>query len=734
MLGNSLSMRLALVLSALVALGLTEPALAQDGSTAGPAEVHANIHAAGVRVAVQGDEDRDARVELELREPAEAWRPAHPLQRTAGGLFVGSLFDLEPDAAYEARLTLRDPDNAGEASQVVAFRTRPDGPSPPAAPVELWVSAARGADSNPGSFERPLARLQAAMDRAGPGSLVRVEAGTYREAVRVTRSGAPDDPLWLRAEPGAILAGDEPGLAAGQAVWAHLGDGVYWTPFHGECRYLAWGDVRLYDYASLASLEAEDGGQAGQRGVLPGGFFADEGAGRLYLRLPDRSDPTGQPIHAAVLPGGIQLDGAHDVVLEGLEIRHYGTVEYSGFGVDVRASDRAVVRACRIHHLNSGVRVRRGSASCLVEHNEISDTSVWTWPWASVKAHTPEASAVSISGGPGCVVRSNRLRGTFNGIYTGEFSDTPDPALASETDVHGNELREHADDGLEPEGACVNVRFWDNELTDVYNAISLAPIQRGPTWLVRNRIQGYTGHALKLHNGSSGPILVYHTTALPAVDRPAAQAWAPSAPFGPLVARNNVWAAHRYVIEYGGASLLGPVDLDHDLLWTDRTDAGPILKWLNERYADLEAFRAATGLELHGLFGRPTFEDEAAGDLTPAAGSLLVDRGALIPGLTTPGRVPDGRPDLGAMERGAGPGPDGGPDGEADGDGAQDGTADGQADGELPPADGAGDGGPEPDAGDPPGPELDGACGCSGQPAGPGLWLLLAAALRRRRR
>jgi hypothetical protein len=67
--------------------------------------------------------------------------------------------------------------------------------------------------------------------------------------------------------------------------------------------------------------------------------------------------------------------------------------------------------------MNDGVRVRRSSASDnVIEGNRVRDTSVWTWPWSSVKAHTPEASAISVTGGGGNVVRRKVLSGKFNGI------------------------------------------------------------------------------------------------------------------------------------------------------------------------------------------------------------------------------------------------------------------------------------------------------------------------------
>ena len=42
-------------------------------------------------------------------------------------MFAGSILDLQPDTAYEARFVLADPDGVtGEAQKTVSVRTRPE--------------------------------------------------------------------------------------------------------------------------------------------------------------------------------------------------------------------------------------------------------------------------------------------------------------------------------------------------------------------------------------------------------------------------------------------------------------------------------------------------------------------------------------------------------------------------------------------------------------------------------
>jgi len=691
------------------------PVRAQDSVTLESVELRPNLQAAGVTAHVTGDDDGDATASLTYRRAAgggPTW-PGHPLVRLDGQRFVGAVLYLDPGTEYVVEVTVQDPDNAAPAVGSASGATRADAPPAPAG-GHLWVDAVGGDDAQPGTQAAPLASIGAALEQAQPGDTIHVLPGIYYEALAPPSGGTAEAPLVIRAEgPGAVLSGAQQALAEGGVTWQDEGDGIWSTPFSDACGYLAADDVRLFDYASLTELQQETG-KIGVPGALAGGFYVDEANGRLYVRLPDRSPPAGHTLYAAVRERGILLDGLSDVVVQGLEIRHFSQV-----GIDIRDSQRCWIRGNHLHHLNAGVRLRRsGSHDNVVEDNRLRDTSVWGWPWGSCKGETCEASAVSVTGGAGNVVRRNQIEGFFNGLYTGQWATT-DEAIARNTDVWENTLRQIADDGLEPEGACVNQRFVENIIHEVHNAVSLAPIETGPVWILRNVLAGYDAHALKLNNGSTGHMLVYHNTGVPHPDADGAQPLAPTVPFGGLVSRNNLWTANRYVIEYMGDALLGPVDLDYDNLWTHNTDGGSrFVKWLDVRYDNLAQLAADTGLEAHGFQHEPRYEDPAGGDYTLVADSPLVNAGVALAGVNDRFAV-DG-PDVGAFERGgAWPGPDDGgvpwPDGGAPvTDSGVD--PDPDADAEAPTT----------DAGAPPGSGGDGGCGCRGAPGAPAPWTGLA--------
>ena len=87
---------------------------------------HPTLINLGFEWVIQGDDNRNAQVEVSYRKQGETqWKPALPLLRLQGeriyqadgvfdvvspNMFAGSILDLEPDTAYEARFVLSDPD------------------------------------------------------------------------------------------------------------------------------------------------------------------------------------------------------------------------------------------------------------------------------------------------------------------------------------------------------------------------------------------------------------------------------------------------------------------------------------------------------------------------------------------------------------------------------------------------------------------------------------------------
>ncbi|UEM24074.1 right-handed parallel beta-helix repeat-containing protein [Skermanella mucosa] len=86
----------------------------------------------------------------------------------------------------------------------------------------MWVSN-KGSNSNSGSEGSPFKTIQAALDKATPGTAVMVKAGTYVENVNFKHSGTEKAPIWLISADGNGAAKIKP-ASAGTATIAGFGE------------------------------------------------------------------------------------------------------------------------------------------------------------------------------------------------------------------------------------------------------------------------------------------------------------------------------------------------------------------------------------------------------------------------------------------------------------------------------------------------------------------------------
>src|SRR5947207_11188654 len=110
--------RLAYVIAVLLVLGSggrQSILTAQSTGTApGAIRTYSTISSIGIEWDIVGDADHDATAAVEFRVAGTApWRLALPLVRVdynGANMLAGSILFLSPNAAYEIRLTLTDPD------------------------------------------------------------------------------------------------------------------------------------------------------------------------------------------------------------------------------------------------------------------------------------------------------------------------------------------------------------------------------------------------------------------------------------------------------------------------------------------------------------------------------------------------------------------------------------------------------------------------------------------------
>src|SRR5437867_11218800 len=145
--------------------------------------------------------------------------------------------------------------------------------------------------------------ISSAVQAATVGDTVVVESGVYYEEV------VPSSGITIEAAPGASVAvdGSEPSLVSGG--WQNYSGDIYYANVYWPVYYVAQDDIRLFRYGSLASLSW-------------GGYFNDESAGRVYVRLTDGSGPDAHQMHVARRDATFLWAGANNVTLRGLELRY----------------------------------------------------------------------------------------------------------------------------------------------------------------------------------------------------------------------------------------------------------------------------------------------------------------------------------------------------------------------------------------------------------------------------
>ncbi|MGZ6011700.1 MAG: hypothetical protein ACXWK0_07680, partial [Caulobacteraceae bacterium] len=199
--------------AAALACALAAPALAANGvSVSAPPVIEPpTLISLGFEWPIQGDDNRNAKVEVSYRKAGETlWKPALPLLRIGGeairngasfdvvtpNMFAGSIFDLAEDTAYEVRLQLTDPDGAtGQTEQILQARTRPE-PRPAAggAVYHVYPRDWKGPKQQP-AFSSLLEAYNMGANgadfvnsfppRVKPGDVILLHAGLYKDNRRL---------------------------------------------------------------------------------------------------------------------------------------------------------------------------------------------------------------------------------------------------------------------------------------------------------------------------------------------------------------------------------------------------------------------------------------------------------------------------------------------------------------------------------------------------------------------
>lgn len=587
----------------------------------------ANIETAGV---VVSGVSLPATAQLYFRRSGDLeWRTAHHLVRIDDGRLVGSLFNLSPSTAYDAKVS------DGTTEILGSFTTQADELF--FAPTNtLYVNAGAPVGGD-GSSTAPFRTIQEGVNRASPGTQVLVADGVYKEAVVFPASGTAGNWIQVRAQGGgAVLDGS---TSIPEEEWKPY-DGkanVWFTKINPGIKYLARNGMRFYQYDFLNDLLD---GRGHNNVSISEGWYYEPVNGRLYVRI--NREPRKYTWQVPIFNSAFTAEGRDWIWIEGFEMRYYGTGY--GCGVCSKNSSHIVIRKNRIHHIQNPVFVEwtggedRGNDT-RIEYNEMYDGLDGEWAWNAVKGTSMESIAIVLRGHTGAIVRGNTIHHYFNGIYTSSSASLTDPGVAFDADIYNNYFHHIGDDALEPEGTCVNHRFRNNKVDSVLVGISIAPVTMGPVWILRNTFMNFTARSVKWDRNSDGWVFMYHNTSF--TTYPNTHSVELISAVQNSILRNNIFHTNGYSVDAGNPGAAGN-DWNYNNWFTLST--GNRFRWEGVEYASLNQLCRTAGLDCNGHEGSPGL----ASDMSLLTNSPNIDQGILLPGIND--LFMGSAPDIGAFE------------------------------------------------------------------------------------
>lgn len=229
----------------------------------------------------------------------------------------------------------------------------------------------RADDGNPGTADRPLRTIQAAVNlarrhaRAGEGTRILIGPGVYRETVDI--SGRADNaPLIIEARPTgrAVISGSDlftewrqvgPGAGVWEHHWPHRFGWVD-NPWPGLMPMTTPGlrrELLFIDSRPMRQVFARENLEAGT-------YFVDEEGGRLLLQTPAGSDPRRRRVEVSVRPTAptgphsklMRLNEVSNVIIRGLVFEHAASMPFSDPALMLRRVNNIIIEDCTMRWNN----------------------------------------------------------------------------------------------------------------------------------------------------------------------------------------------------------------------------------------------------------------------------------------------------------------------------------------------------------------------------------------------
>jgi len=449
---------------------------------------------------IDGDANRNAKVDVVYRKTGDsAWAAGMPLLRlqhervtqanvfdlVSPNMFAGSILDLEPDTAYEARFVLTDPDGvsgpAANATKTVTVRTRPE-PMPAAGGKVYHVY--------PVGYTGP---------KTEPAFTGIMCAYNYY-------CGAGD-----------TAPGGRPRVKPGDTVLVHAGTYAY----------------RYEIYANQTTINATT--------TFEGTYYLTaDGTPEKPIVIKAAGDGE------VIIDGRgnfnlFNVKAADYNYFEGITFRNTDIAIWAGTQF-IAGSRGLTVKHCRFEQVGMGVFSNYSGSSnfyiadsVFLGRNDSKHLTGWTgafWEqFNGVEGQTFPPIMASYTAirlyGPGHVVAHNYVADFHDGIDT-EMYGMPDGSHANEgpaypprefwdrrpvsIDIYNNYITNAHDNSIEMDGSMHNIRLMRNVLINsASHPMSTQPSVGGPIYWIRNIVYHAPGGSTRMTAGSPG-VLFYHNT------------------------------------------------------------------------------------------------------------------------------------------------------------------------------------------------------------------------------
>jgi hypothetical protein len=659
---------LGLVLSTLPTFTGPAPLGAQSANQVTPGELIVNnptLINLGFEWHIEGDANRNAAVAVSYRRVGEtAWIQGMPLLRVhnerieqantwnlvAPNMFAGSILDLEPGTAYEARFELTDPDgvraSSGGTTRTVTVRTRPE-------PVP-----------------------------ATDGNVYHVYPVTY--------TGPREQPAFdgimcaynYRCGAGDTAPAGRPRVKPGDVILVHAGLYEYFYEFYGN-------NTRVNATTTFEGTHYLTADGTPERPIVikaaGDGEVIIDGRGAFNL---------------------FNVKAADYNYFEGITFRNTDIAIWAGTQF-IAGSKGLTVKNSRFVQVGIGIFSNYAGSSdfyiadnVFLGRNDPNHLTGWTgsfWAqFAGIEGQTFPPVMASYAAirlyGPGHVVAHNYIADFHDGINIDTYGH-PDGSHPIDgptyppreywdlrpvaIDFYNNYLTNFHDNAIETDGGLHNIRVLRNMMVNsASHPLCNQPIGGGPVYWIRNVVFNAPGGSTRLSSGAAG-VLFYNNTILAetSAGSSANVHWRNNLLLGQnaapeifSVTTNTGYSSSDYngfrpnpgaEASFAWNAPAAPIGVTYD-------GASPIER---RSFSTLEAYSAATGqdrnsvlvdfdvfvnvprLDRNDLRTVQRVYDATLFDFRLRRGSAAVDRGVVIPNVT--GGFTGGAPDLGALELGA---------------------------------------------------------------------------------